>query len=116
MILEGCHGIVVVIDSQLEKVEDNQTCIRKIIDHLSAPKSHSTPHPIFFQYNKRDLPGALLQEDLDDKLGPCAERSMLASAIRGEGVLATLMEMSRRILEYRNASAARLEKLEEGLV
>jgi len=116
MILTSCHGVVVVVDSQLDKLEENQVCIRRIIDFLSIEKSPANRCPIYFQYNKRDLPGALLAEDLDDKLGLHVERSIKASAVRGEGVLKTLMEMSRRLLENAAIPADRPEKLEGGLV
>jgi len=116
MILEGCHGIIVVIDSQLEKLEENQTCLSKIINFLSTTRATRSRYPVFFQYNKRDLPGALLARDLDDKLGLYAERSTKASAVRGKGVLVTLMEMSERLLEDTDAAVDRKEKVEEGLV
>jgi hypothetical protein len=50
------------------------------------------------QYNKQDLPGAVSLAELDAALNGRGAPSRTAAAIRGNGIIATLRDMSELVL------------------
>ncbi|MFQ6103498.1 MAG: ADP-ribosylation factor-like protein [Candidatus Glassbacteria bacterium] len=116
MILRDCHGIVIVIDSQMERMEENQSCLRKITDILSSWKIAPEEFPILLQYNKCDLPYALSGEELAKRLNLFGRSGVEASAARGTGVLNTFMKISKLVLMKKQMEKNSHGKLEGGLV
>jgi signal recognition particle receptor subunit beta len=51
------------------------------------------------QYNKRDLPGVVPVDELDDALNFRAVPAFAASAVVGEGVFSTLKSVSQLVLQ-----------------
>ena len=55
--------------------------------------------PLVFQYNKRDLPNAASIEELEATFNPAKRPHFEAVANRGEGVMATLENISQMVID-----------------
>lgn len=97
-VLRRADGVVFVADSQATRLDDNRASWNDLHRHL-AKMGHRLPgFPVIIQFNKQDLPDALLVDDLKTALGvaqyPCHE----AVAIAGTGVPETLHAAMRLVL------------------
>ena len=101
MVLYDSHGVVVVMDSRIDMIEENRICLRRITESMARREKENVMHalPIVLQYNKSDLPGAVPKELLDRRLNHMGAASIRACAQRGEGVLSTFVEIGRRVME-----------------
>lgn len=97
-VLAGADAVVFVADSDperraanLEAYEDTRLCLK---ENRISPDSI----PFVFQFNKRDIPGAVSPQELDDMFG-VRSPSMLASATSGYQVFATLDRITQMILQ-----------------
>lgn len=107
MVLRGSHGIVIVVDSQMEMMDENQSCIRRIVDSLSLWKKPLREFPLLLQYNKSDLPGALPRDVLDEKLNLFGKSSLTSSAVNREGVLPAFISIAQEIMPRTEEAAGR---------
>lgn len=110
MMLKSCHGLVIVLDSQMEKIEENQSCIGRVMDYLSLWDLPLHEFPCVLQYNKSDLPGALPRELLDEKLNPFGKVSFPACARNREGVLLTFMAIVEELLPSMESASSHRER------
>ena len=55
--------------------------------------------PIVLQWNKRDLPTAVPEQELQDNLNPDNLQSYPAVAVSGEGVFETLKAVSKAVIK-----------------
>jgi mutual gliding-motility protein MglA len=99
LVLQGADGVVFVADSQERRRDDNLESFRNLQENLLAHGLDPRSFPICIQYNKRDVPGSVPVEELEDTLNFRAAPSFEASAVRGEGVFETLREISGRVLQ-----------------
>lgn len=99
LILDGADGVVFVADSQSPRLEENLQSWRMMEDNLRYYEVDPDTFPLVLQYNKRDIPGAievgLLERELDLDGVPALE----AVAIYGKGVMETVRQISRLIIE-----------------
>jgi len=95
LVLKGADAVVFVTDSQPSMLESNRESFQNLMDNLEQNQINPNEIPIIIQFNKRDLPGVLEVEELQEKLGlegyPYAE----AAAIKGEGVMETFKLASK---------------------
>ncbi len=89
LVLKGADAVVFVSDSQPAMVEATRESFANLMENLQENNIDSNDTPIVIQYNKRDLPGVLPVEDLQDKLGFEGYPYTEASALRGDGVMET---------------------------
>ncbi len=89
-ILRGVDGIVFVADAQRDRVADNQQSLQELDAHITRQGRALGDIPLVLQYNKSDLTTALTRPQLDAHLNPLGLPSVVASAVRGEGVVETL--------------------------
>jgi signal recognition particle receptor subunit beta len=97
-ILKGVDGIVFVVDSQSERIEANIESYEQLKKSLEHQGYDIDKVPLVFQYNKRDLPGALSIEELERTFNPTHRPYIEAVASRGEGVMETLQNISQMII------------------
>src|SRR5438067_1813365 len=87
LVLKGADAVVFVADSQPSMIESNRESFANLIENLNENNLDPNDTPIIIQFNKRDIPGVLSVEKLQEDLGfegyPYAE----ASALKGEGVM-----------------------------
>jgi signal recognition particle receptor subunit beta len=95
LVLKGADSVVFVADSQPAMLEANRESFANLLENLAENQIDVNDTPIVIQYNKRDIPGVLPVERLQEALGfegyPYAE----ASAVRGEGVMETFKLISK---------------------
>lgn len=95
LVLKGADSVVFVADSQPAMVDANRESFANLLENLEANHIDVNDTPIIIQYNKRDIPGVLpvdqLQEALNFEGYPFAE----ASAVKGEGVMETFKLASK---------------------
>ena len=97
-VLAGADAVIFVADSDPARREANvealEDCYRCLEENRIAPESI----PFVFQFNKRDIPGAIPPQELDETL-KVKTPSFLASATSGYQVFATLDRVTQMILQ-----------------
>ncbi|MEJ5307915.1 MAG: GTPase domain-containing protein [candidate division WOR-3 bacterium] len=93
LVLQGADGVVFVIDSQADRMEDNIESFENLVINLKENNLSIENIPLIIQYNKRDLPTALDIETIKTTLQLKNEwKSFESVATKGVGVLETLKE------------------------
>ncbi|MEO0234993.1 MAG: GTPase domain-containing protein [candidate division WOR-3 bacterium] len=93
LVLQGADGVVFVIDSQADRMEDNIESFENLIINLKENNLSIENIPLIIQYNKRDLPTALDIETIKTTLQLKNEwKSFESVATKGIGVIETLKE------------------------
>ena len=95
LVLKGADSIVFVADSQPAMVEANRESFANLLDNMQENNLDPNDTPIVIQYNKRDIPGVLPVEELQEKLGFEGYPFTEASALKGEGVMDTFKLVSK---------------------
>jgi mutual gliding-motility protein MglA len=101
LVLQGADGVVFVADSQARQLEENieslQDLHANLVDHDIDPRTV----PLVLQYNKQDLPPALILDAdvLDDVLNFRGAPHFSADALHGPGVFETLRGISELVLK-----------------
>lgn len=98
LILRGVDGIVFVADSQVEKMEANLESLKGLKKNLLEQGYDEGKIPIVMQWNKRDLPNAMEQHELNDRLNEMDYPQFDAVATDGDGVFQTLKMISKMVL------------------
>ncbi len=95
LVLKGADAVVFVADSQPSLVESNRESFENLMENLRENEIDTNDIPIVIQYNKRDLPGVLPVEELEEQLGFEGYPWKESSAIKGEGVMETFALVSK---------------------
>ena len=98
LILRGVDGIIFVADSQVEKMESNIESLMGLEKNLGEQGHSIQKIPLVFQWNKRDLPNIISEEDMQHKLNKWDFPTHKACALRGEGVFDTLKTVGKLVL------------------
>ena len=95
LVLKGAGSIVFVTDSQPAMVEANRESFANLLENMQENNLDPNDTPIVIQYNKRDIPGVLPVEALQERLGFEGYPFTEASALKGEGVMETFKLVSK---------------------
>jgi len=95
LVLKGADSVVFVADSQPAMVEATRESFTNLLENMEQNNIDPNDTPIVIQFNKRDLPGVLPVEELQEKLGFEGYPYTEASAIKGEGVMETFRLVSK---------------------
>ncbi len=95
LVLKGADSVVFVADSQPAMVEANRESFANLMENLQENQIDPNDTPIVIQFNKRDLPGVLSVEDLQERLGFDGYPYTEASALKGQGVMETFRLISK---------------------
>ena len=98
LVLKNVDGLVLVVDSQKERFDENLESYHNLIDNLKEYDLNLEDIPMVIQYNKRDLPNILPVSDLQIQLNSLGRVYFESVAIRGIGVFETLKTISRLTL------------------
>lgn len=90
LVLKGVDGLVFVVDSQEERLEENIESYENLIQNLKDYGLSLKDIPMVIQYNKRDLPNIMPISDLQIYINKGGYAYFEAVAIRGIGVFDTL--------------------------
>jgi signal recognition particle receptor subunit beta len=94
LVLRNVDGIVFVVDSQRDRLEDNIASIRNLEANLILQGDDPSRMPLVVQYNKRDLASALEISALRATLNvPPGVPEIPACAVRGQGVFETFKKI-----------------------
>jgi signal recognition particle receptor subunit beta len=97
-ILKGVDGIVFVADSQSERMEANIESFESLEKSLEQQGYDLHKLPLVFQYNKRDLTGAVTIKELEATFNPMHRPYFEAIANQGQGVMETLQAISQLVI------------------
>jgi len=98
LLVRGVDGVVLVADSQSERIKANAEALDNLQDNLRDQGYDLLRIPYLLQLNKRDLPTALPVERLRNLLDRKGEPVIEAVASKGVGVYETLREIGRLVL------------------
>ena len=91
LVLQGADGVVFVIDSQADRMEDNIESFENLAVNLKENGFSINTMPLVIQYNKRDLPNASDTNVIKSMLQIRDEwKTFETIAIKGMGVIETL--------------------------
>jgi hypothetical protein len=110
VVLRGADGVAFIADSARDQISANNESFDDLIRNLEAVGLSPDQLPIVVQYNKRDLPDAISDAELDAIAAANREPVFRASAITGDGVFQTLLGLLERTWEALNREVA----LEQG--
>jgi len=99
LVLRGADGVVFVVDSQAERFDENFESFRNLHENLLEEEIDPGTLPLVIQYNKRDLPGVLSINELEDAFNFHESASFPAVAVDGNGVFKTLKSVSTHVLQ-----------------
>lgn len=95
LVLKGADSVVFVADSQPAMVEANRESFANLLENLEVNQIDVNDTPMVIQFNKRDIPGVLPVEQLQEALGFEGYPYTEAAAIRGDGVMETFKLISK---------------------
>ena len=98
LILKGVDGVVFVADSQEARMDANVESLRNLEDNLRENGFELKAIPYVLQFNKRDLPSAVLVDDMYRLLNFKGEPTFEAVAVKGMGVFETLKAVAKQVL------------------
>lgn len=90
LVLKGVDGLVFVVDSQEDRLEENVESYNNLMDNLKSYGQTTADIPMVVQYNKRDLPDIMPIGDLQLYCNKGGFAYFEAVALRGLGVFDTL--------------------------
>lgn len=96
LVLQGADGVAFVADSQQSEMRANQSSFRNMRDNLAENGIDARSLPLVIQFNKRDLPDVRPDEEIDALAAKGREPVYKAVALRGVGVMETLIGLMER--------------------
>lgn len=90
LVLKSVDGLVFVVDSQHERLEENIESMYNLQDNLKVYGLRLQDVPMIIQYNKRDLPNIMPITELESRLNDAGYQCFESVAIRGIGIFETL--------------------------
>lgn len=107
LVLRGVDGVVFVADSQPDKMEENIESLLNLEENLKEYGYDMDELPIVIQYNKRDLPGVLSVQELNQRLNTHNWPHFEATAPTGGGVFDTLKLIIKIVLDKAKTTKTR---------
>ncbi|MEZ4225015.1 MAG: ADP-ribosylation factor-like protein [Polyangiaceae bacterium] len=98
LVLTGADGVVMVVDSQAERLDANLESLDNLRDNLREHGRSLEDVPWVLQYNKRDLPSVLPRAELERRLNSLGVQSFESTATTGSGVYEALDAVTRMVL------------------
>jgi hypothetical protein len=105
-VLTGVDGLVFVADSQRDKMEENLESFANLEENLNYYGKSLKTSPTIIQYNKRDLPTAMMVSEMDQILNETGYPTYESVATTGEGVLPTLTRITKMVIEHIEAGTS----------
>lgn len=91
LVLQGADGVAFIADSQRSETKANAEAFVNLRKNLVDNGIDAASMPLVIQFNKRDLPEVRSEQEIDLLAAKGKEPVFKASALRGKGVLETLM-------------------------
>ena len=97
-LLDQVDGVVMVIDSRREHIEENASSLAELREMLLDYGRNLEDVPLVLQYNKSDLSDSYALEELHRKLNVKGAAVFEAVATENSGVLQTLSTLSKHVI------------------
>ncbi len=110
-VLQGADGVAFIADSQRSETRANQEAFLDMQRNLRDNGIDPARMPLVIQFNKRDLPDVRPDEEIDRLAARGREPVFKAVAIRGVGVMETLLGLLEVTWRHLDAEHALQEKL-----
>ncbi len=98
LVLKGADGIVYVVDSQRDRMNENLSALSLFEKSLFEMQQRPELLPMVIQYNKRDLPRTIPLDEAERKFNTTHALSFPAVAKTGQGVYETFLSIARMAL------------------
>lgn len=98
-LLSRADGIVFVADSQRSQGVNNATAFESLADNVGRVGLDFATLPMIVQFNKRDLPDVVSEEEIRARWDGTDWKVVLASALRGAGVRETFAGLLERVFD-----------------
>lgn len=95
-VLQRADGIAFIADSQVSERLNNRESFENLEKNLGLVGLDIETLPLVVQYNKRDLPNIVPEEEIRKTWGPTGVSVSLATALKGYGVMETFRELLLR--------------------
>ena len=105
VVLQNADGVAFIADSRRTAGPENNTYWRNLQENMRENALDPSEVPVVIQFNKRDLPDARTEEEIDAIRKKGSEPIVGAVAVRGEGVLETLFCVLQQAYRKMNARA-----------
>ena len=96
-VLRGADGVIFVADSSPEQMEANREALVALQADLEV-LGLAADIPVVFQYNKRDLPDAVSEEELNQAVNPHGAPTYAAVATRRQGIIEPVTAVSEQVV------------------
>jgi signal recognition particle receptor subunit beta len=90
-VLQGADGVAFIADSQRAETKSNAAAFVNLRQNLVDNGLDAARMPLVIQFNKRDMPEIRTDSEIDDLARKGKEPVYKAVALRGQGVLETLV-------------------------
>ncbi|MHB8793803.1 MAG: GTP-binding protein [Thermoleophilia bacterium] len=98
LVIQGVDGIVFVVDSEINRLDDNIEAYMNMWDNLQDQGDNPLELGLVMQYNKRDLSDIFSENDLDDLLNHTKSPAVSSCALTGVGVFEALKNVSKQVI------------------
>lgn len=98
MILKGIDGVIFVIDSRIDRLEDNLKSWKSLEANLKTLDNNLQSLPIVFQYNKRDDASAIPVEELRQFFNKRNLPEFETVAKQGKNVMECFQAIAKQVL------------------
>lgn len=93
-VLQRADGVAFIADSRLTETANNVSSFENLEKNLSIVGLNIDRVPLVIQFNKRDLPDIVPEEEILATWGPTGIPVMMASALQGGGVVETFARLA----------------------
>jgi signal recognition particle receptor subunit beta len=107
LVLRGVDGVVFVVDSAADKLQENLESFQNLQDNLAEYGYQQGSIPVIIQYNKRDLPNAMPMDKLDKLINKFGYPWSESIANQGKGVFESLKIMGKIVIDTLNKKYSR---------
>jgi mutual gliding-motility protein MglA len=111
LVLQGADGVAFVADSRAKESDTNAESFRDLRENLKQNGLSIKQMPLVIQFNKRDLPEARPEAEIEEQARQGKEPVYLAIATRREGVVETfigLLHLTWQTLDLRHEFSKKL--------
>jgi hypothetical protein len=116
LVLQGADGVAFIADSQRAETKSNAAAFHNLRQNLIDNGLDAARMPLVIQFNKRDMPDIRTDAEIDDLARKGKVPVYKAVALRGQGVLETLvglLEMAWKRMEREHQLGEKLGLREE---
>lgn len=101
-VLSRADGVVFVADSQRNQVLNNAESFENLAENAARVGLDFDAMPLVVQFNKRDLPDILSEEEISERWQDAQWPLVFASALSGEGVGETFRQLLEPVYQHMN--------------